>query len=934
MFTYAVAYLLGVLYVQQLSDLPDQILMAAILLCLCLLLLIVQLLSPAWQSSSLHRRYRCASANPYSAQEAADPYPVFSCWFAVLARHASYRYITLAIVHILLIYMGIQYSSLVGESGIQFQLADDLAGKDIVVSGKVTSVPVLSKPGFGSDTVNHVQRFIFEIDSVEWPRSTARQSQPAAEKFPQRVRLSWHNGHARAGEDWRIKVRLKPPHGFMNPGGFDYEAWLFQQGIHATGYVRESAENQKLYEDDSDVSRPFLFGDLSVNRFREKVAQRIDALTPAAAHLADTVSSFALIKALAIGEKSSIASSQWQTLANTGTSHLMAISGLHISLASLFAYLLLRYSLPVWLMKRIPSQHIALMGGLSVALLYASVAGFAVPTQRAFIMLCVLVMMMLLRRNTRPVDSLGLAAFVVLLIDPLAVLSAGFWFSFSAVAVIFISLTDGDQINTEKFEQDDRRFNEEASHSRYQRIKSAVVNVSLKWIRLQLMISIMLLPLSLYMFQQGSLVSPIANLLLIPYVSFLVVPVVLLALIAVPLDSLVSSFSVSDMLFLLAAYLLDMIWPYLRYLADLPFALWINGGVGLGTVLMATMAMLVIYYSKTIADMLSARFPADVRIFDPRISRLVTVLLFSPGVLMLLGTESHLSSESDSLQTGEFRVVMLDVGQGSASVIETKHHVVIFDTGARFSDRLDAGKSVVIPYLRTRSIDKVDRLIISHGDADHIGGARAILADYPETPLFGQDIARLYTDNSSVGEVMDENICIAGQRWVLDEVVFQVLSPERPAEDDVKPPASKSASIKRNNRSCVLRVSSRSGSVLFTGDIEKRVERTLVEKYASTSSSLLSSDILMVPHHGSNTSSSRSFIEAVDPKIALISVGYMNRYRLPSKQVVARYQRHGIALYDTAASGAVSITLTEDGTMDVIRFRQQARRYWHHIIPM
>jgi len=182
--------------------------------------------------------------------------------------------------------------------------------------------------------------------------------------------------------------------------------------------------------------------------------------------------------------------------------------------------------------------------------------------------------------------------------------------------------------------------------------------------------------------------------------------------------------------------------------------------------------------------------------------------------------------------------------------------------------------------------------------------------------------------------VMDENICTAGQRWIWDEVVFQVLSPQLPAEDDVTSPASKPASIKRNNRSCVLRVSSRSGSVLFTGDIEKRVERTLVEKYASTSSSLLSSDILMVPHHGSNTSSSRSFIEAVDPKIALISVGYMNRYRLPSKQVVARYQRHGIALYDTAASGAVSITLTEDGTMDVIRFRQQARRYWHHIIPM
>jgi competence protein ComEC len=277
---------------------------------------------------------------------------------------------------------------------------------------------------------------------------------------------------------------------------------------------------------------------------------------------------------------------------------------------------------------------------------------------------------------------------------------------------------------------------------------------------------------------------------------------------------------------------------------------------------------------------------------------------------------------------------MLDVGQGAASVIETKNHVVVFDTGARFSDRLDTGKSVVIPYLRAQAIDKVDRLIISHGDADHIGGAEAILNGYPETELFGQDISRLTAGDSSPAPIANnERICTAGQRWVWDEVVFQILSPGISDEVDTKVPASKPGSIKRNNRSCVLRVSSRAGSVLFTGDIEKGVERTLVEKYASTSATLLAADILMVPHHGSNTSSSRSFIEAVNPEIALISVGYKNRYRLPSRKVVARYQRHGAELYDSAASGAVSITLREGGVMDVTRFRHQARRYWHHIIP-
>jgi len=928
MFTYAVAYLLGVLYVQQLPDLPDQWLMAAVLLCLFAILLSIRLLS------SPDRQNADASAIISCSHESAELYSSLSCQLAVLASYTPWRYITLIILYILLINIGITHSSLVGKSVIKYQLADQLAGKDIVVTGKVISVPVLSKPDFASNTVKHVQRFVFDIDSMEWPRSATRPSQQNPETFPQRIRLSWHNGYVRTGEYWRIKVRLKPPHGFMNPGGFDYEAWLFQQGIHATGYVRKSGENRMLSGHDSGVSKLDLLGDISVNRFREKVAQRIDSLTLSHDNIGDSLSGFALIKALAIGDKSSISPSQWQTLANTGTSHLMAISGLHISLASLFAYLLLRYSLPVWLMKRIPSQHIALLGGLFVALLYAAVAGFAVPTQRAFIMLSVLVIMTLVQRNTRPVDSLGMAAFIVLLIDPLAVLSAGFWFSFSAVAVIFISLTGATgsrQAVTEKNKPEELAFVDKAANDVLLRVKSAFVRVPLQWIRLQLLISVLLLPLSLFMFQQGSLVSPLANLLLIPYVSFLVVPLILLALIVLPFESLFPGFWLSDMLFVLAAGLLDFIWPYLLYLSDLPFALWVNGSVGIGTMLMTTMAMLAVYYSKRIADVLSARFSADAKIF-----RITIIFLFTAVFLILLNPETGLSLESDKLDSGDYRVVMLDVGQGSASVIETKNHVVVFDAGARFSDRLDAGKSVVIPYLRSQAIDKVDRLIISHGDADHIGGAEAILSGYPETELFGQDIARLLdADNSSSGPMADnEKICTAGQRWEWDEVLFQILSPDLPGEDDTKLPSSIPASIKRNNRSCVLRVSSQAGSVLFTGDIEKRVERTLVEKYASTAASLLASDILMVPHHGSNTSSSRSFIEAVDPEIALISVGYKNRYRLPSKKVVARYQRHGAELYDSAASGAVSITLRGGGIKNVTRFRHQARRYWHHIMPM
>lgn len=265
--TYAVAYLLGVLYVQQLSDLPDQWLTAGVLLCLFVVQMIVRLFS------SPDRQNADASVVSSCSHDSAALYPALNYRPAVLARLTQRRYITLIITFIILFYIGILYSSFVAEGVIKYQLADELAGKDIVVTGKVASVPVLSKPGFASSRGKHVQRFVFDIDSMEWPQSATLASQSKPETFPQRIRLSWHNGYVRAGESWRIKVRLKPPHGFMNPGGFDYEAWLFQQGIHATGYVRKSGENQVLNGLGGSVSKLAVFEDISINRFREKVAR-------------------------------------------------------------------------------------------------------------------------------------------------------------------------------------------------------------------------------------------------------------------------------------------------------------------------------------------------------------------------------------------------------------------------------------------------------------------------------------------------------------------------------------------------------------------------------------------------------------------------------------------------------------------------------------
>ncbi len=837
MFVYALAFLLGIVFVQQLSVLPGTLLLVLLLISFSGLYLFLS-------NFVLHR------------------------YFADQKHRVIKRYITLIYIVIILILLGITYVSVYAKHQLAYVLDEALSGQNIVVSGRVSSVPLNSE---------NVQRFELLVDTFSIAGHNAKANKSLFKNFPKKIRLSWFYGtNVNAGERWQLEVRLKPPHGFMNPGGFDYEAWLFQQAIQATGYVRKSELNQR-------VQSASLW---SINRIRQSLSQQIDAIANNK-HSSDEnntfISSFSLVKALAIGDKSSISPQQWSVLANTGTSHLMAISGLHIGLAALFAYVLIRRITPVSVMKWIPAQHVALVGSMLMALLYALIAGLSIPTQRAIIMLCVLSVMVLIRRNNRPVDSLGFALFIVLLVDPLAVLSAGFWFSFSAVAVIFISLVTEQKQNTLKA-------------SFFVKLSSILK----QWVRLQLTISIFLLPLSLFMFQQGSLISPLANLLLIPYVSFLVVPVVLLAIIFSFLLA-----DVAELLFNISAILLDFIWPVLSYLSSQPYAFWIKGDVEIVELLLATLAMVLIFFSTQCSRFIVIHFfikPGQS--IDNNTAawffRLVAGLLIIPLFI----------TNKQVLKAGEYQLTILDVGQGSAAVIQTQNHVAVFDAGAKFSDKLDAGSSVVLPYLRSQGISKLDRLIISHGDADHIGGARAILENNPQTDVIGQDIDKLKADY--------KQRCYEGFQWFWDGVNFRFISPEK----GDGPPAQNE---KRNNHSCVLHISSASGSVLFTGDIEKKIEMQLLKKYGER----LLSDILIVPHHASNTSSSQPFINAVDPKISVISVGYKNRYKLPSYKAISRYELTNRELIQTDKSGAITIRLMNESIL-IESYRNKAKKYWHH----
>jgi competence protein ComEC len=694
-------------------------------------------------------------------------------------------------------------------------LPETLAGKDIKISGRVYDIPVNGET---------VQRFGLEVDRFTFDGYQG--------PVPAKIKLSWYYGEqVRAGETWQFLVRLKPPHGFMNPGGFDYEAWLFQNGIHATGYVRTSTFNR--------MRKPA--ATLDIAAVRQKISEAI--------RLDQTDSSFTgFIVALAVGDRSVIDRGQWDVLIKTGTNHLMAISGLHIGLAAAFGYWLCRRLLPAALMLTIPAQHVAMISAIIVALIYAMLAGFAIPTQRALLMLLCVAGGMLTRRVTRPVNVLAFALILVLLRDPASVMSAGFWFSFLAVGVIFFACSG------------------RTAQSRW-----------LKWGWLQLVIALALFPLSLYLFQQASLVSPLANMLMVPYVSLLVVPLVLTGM----LISLFSG-SVATVLFAGAARLFELIWPVLQWLSVSPYSHWVQPQPGL---------LLTVLALSGVAIVLAPRL---------RFWRVAGIVLMLPAA----GWQPRPPPD------GAFELNVLDVGQGLAIVVRTRSHTLVYDAGARFSDRLDSGEAVIRPFLTYKGVDKLDLLMISHGDGDHIGGAPAILEAYPETPVLGQGIAELGAKSKLQ--------CSTGQEWTWDEVKFTVLHP-----DGMDYRAS-------NNRSCVLKVESRGGSVLITGDIEKKIENRLLLQHGK----MLPSDILIAPHHGSKSSSSARFISAVSPEIVIFAAGYRNRYRFPAEAVVERYATQGTDMYMTGAAGAVTVAVhPRHGIGDVRRYRASHAKYWNHIVP-
>jgi competence protein ComEC len=707
------------------------------------------------------------------------------------------------------------------------RLAPELEGKDIEVVGVVASLPAAGERSL---------RFEFE------PEAALR---PANARLPQKILLSWYRSplyeeqpsiateQVHPGERWRFTLRLRRPHGNVNPHGFDYEAWLFERGVGATGYVRSSkkAWPEKLGERNSFSDR--------IEQIRESVRDRFKRV------LGETPAS-GILAALAVGDQRAIPAEEWRLFNRTGVTHLMSISGLHVTLISgLFAWLaswLWRRS--PFLMLRLPARKAGATAAIAGALGYSLIAGFAVPAQRTFWMVTVVAIALWSGRIASPARTLALALAVVLLFDPWAVFSAGFWLSFGAVALIFFVSIE----------------NEPAVR---------------QWLRVQWAITAGLAPAALLLFSQVSIVGPLANAVAIPAVSAVITPLALVAAV-LPWDALLE----------LAAWLMQWLLQFLEWCASLPAALWQQHSPPLWSVLLALGGVLWLLAPRGVPW------------------RVTGLALMLPAVAL----------PPPAPAPGAAWITTLDVGQGLAVLVRTANRSLLYDAGPAFGTEADSGERIIAPYLRAAGIERLDAMIVTHNDIDHSGGAASVLENFEVTTILSSLAAR----HPLLGLAPDARRCAAGQGWTWDGVRFELLHPES-AEARAK---------KSNDLSCVLKVSAGAHSMLLTGDIEKPAEAELVKRGAAA----LAVDVLLVPHHGSRTSSSAEFLAAVRPAVAVVAVGYRNRFRHPEAGVLQRFFTLGAKVFRTDRDGAVTVRLS-DRELQIEAERQRRRRYWHDAPP-
>lgn len=688
---------------------------------------------------------------------------------------------------------------------LEFNLLPDWENKTVEVQGTISSLP---------ETHQYLSSFLFHLKTIQGQRTSFT------------VKLNWQQPkqYLRVGDNWQLVVRLKRIHSTANPNGFDYEAWSFQNGIRANGQVI--------------MQRKAVFLSHSVNSYmitqlRQQIYDKVLSIMP-------ITRTSPWILALIVGERKGIPPAEWEVLRNTGCNHLMAIGGLHIGFMAGIAYMISQ-----WLWRRsanglllAPSPIMGSLAALMIAWFYSMLAGFSIPTQRASLMITIFLLAKLQRRILLSWQTWSLALLLTLLMNPLNVLSASLWLSFGTIALLIYGMNG-----------------------------RAANNLWWQWGRAQWVIAIGLLPLSLWLFNQYSLVSFVANSIAIPWVGFLILPFCFLGIVFLSFPIL------SKYMLLLADKNLNLLWIILTNLSHLSWATWNQSMVNYPLLFSSTIGI--------IALLLPTGFTGRILGF----LWLLPILFFRPVLL----------------KSGEVKFSLLDVGQGLSAVIQTKNHALVFDTGSGNSAH-NMGESVILPYLYSQGIKKLSMLVISHGDNDHSGGALSIIEKMP--------VGTIFTSVPQLFSLYHPTICLAGMSWEWDGIKFRFLHP----------------TVEQlnlgNNSSCVLMVIVGSKTILLPGDIEKNAEQSLLRTNQD-----LKTNILVAPHHGSTTSGWISFVTKVHPDVVLYATGYLNRYHFPHANIMARYQAMGALQYETAKTGALEFIVNSDAQT---YYLLQAYRVGHH----
>jgi competence protein ComEC len=838
---FAIGFVLGVLCVQRSAALiasNQLVYLTALLAIVCLIFAIFSSVKPN----------RFDASQNQSAILSASKFKLFD--------FSSLKSIILILIFTLIAFgIGFLWATLNAKTRMQHMLPKVLEQVPIELEGTVVSEPKSTQYGW---------RVLIDIQKVHAPVEAQEAFQNG--RFPKRVSLNYYPlqsySGAKAlalsqekykqekykkdttsmklmvGEQWRLTTSLKRLHSTINPHGFDFEAWAISEKLNATGTIKTKQPMDKLA---SFVWQPRYMVEFVRVTIQHYIAQALESKPHRG-----------LVQALVMGDQSQITQEDWQVMLNTGTTHLMSISGLHISLLAGLVFAISHFCwrrVPA-LVLRLPARKAATFAAVMTALCYALIAGFAVPTQRALCMLLVFAVALWTGRQFVISQVLAIALIVVIIIDPWAVISAGFWLSFGAVACLAFVFT-----------------------GRVAKLSWHRAFLSSQWA-----ITLGLLPLLLILFNQVSIISPIANALAIPLISFVVAPL-----------ALIGGFLQLDFLLTLSHYFIHIGILCLGWLSHQSIAVWQQQAPPIWTLLPAICGAIWLLLPKG--------FPMKWL-----------------GLVGFLPIFTIFPARPD---IGAMKVTVLDVSQGLSVVVQTHSRTLLYDTGNMYNAQSDAGKSVIIPFLRAKGISRLDGVMVSHHDTDHTGGLASLLASMPISWLSASFDATPYVMSLNTQPAVFN--CLAGQKWGWDKVDFEVLYPTQLVYEQ--------NAYSTNDQSCVLRITSQHGSILLTGDIEKHAELAILNhEYARER---LRSDVLVAPHHGSKTSSRSDFIQAVSPSTTIFTVGYLNRYRHPHHEITARYLQENIAMYRSDYHGGLTLDFNQPSHITLSSARKEHRRYWH-----